>query len=130
RVKGGLHVVRYDHGSHLQALLQATNQMVDRVRPNGIEASGRLVVEDASGSADDRSCKTHALAHTAAEILRHLLLLASEINHLKGLCHAFSDRFPVAQPSLPQRKREVFLNIHRVEKSSALEKDADLFANL
>ncbi len=42
--EGGFHIMRDDHGSHLQPFLQATNEMVDRIRGNRIEAGSGFIV--------------------------------------------------------------------------------------
>src|SRR4051812_25176795 len=62
-MEGGLHVVCDYDGSHLQPLLQATNEMVDRIGRDGIEPGRGFIVKDTVRTPDDGTRQPHALTH-------------------------------------------------------------------
>ena len=125
-VKGRFHVVRDDHGSHPQTLLQATNQVVDGVGGDRIEAGRRLVVEDALGPPDDGPGEADAFAHAAAELLRHFFLLPRQIHHFERLGDACGDFLFVAQPA-SRRGKAMFSSTFIESKRAPLWKSMPIF---
>src|SRR5271166_6625097 len=124
-VEGALHIMGDDDGGDAEPLLEPADEAIDGIGDNGIEAGGRLVVKDALRFRHDCAGKADALAHSAAEALRHFFLLAGEVDHRKGAGHFLGDRSLVLHAVLAQREGDVFLDGHGIEQRGALEEDSD-----
>src|SRR6266568_4794236 len=80
--------------------------------------------------ANNGACKTNSLLHSAAQTLRHFFLLALHFHHFEHFLHFRTQNLWIAFTRLTQWKSDVFLHAHRIEKRTALEKNAHLFADL
>src|SRR6266403_4340586 len=129
-VKRIFHIMGDHDAGHSKALLQPANQSIDAIRYHGIEARCGLIIQYTGGPANNGACETNSLLHSAAQTLRHLFLLALHFHHFEHFLHFRTQNLWIAFTRLTQWKSDVFLHGHRIEKRTALEKNADLFADL
>jgi hypothetical protein len=69
--------VRDDDAGHLKLLLQLLDHLADALDVRGVEAGGRLVVQDNLGLDGDRARERGPLAHAAADRLAGMRYMMS-----------------------------------------------------
>ena len=90
---GTRHVVGDDDRGHPHIPLEHIDEIVDGVRPDGIEPGRGLVVEHDFGLIGDGPGQSDALLHPAAELVGHHVLDAVEADLGEALLHDPMDLF-------------------------------------
>ena len=124
------HVVRDDDARDAELLAHADHQLVDDGAGDGVEARGRLVVEDVLRAKRDRAGDADALPHAAGQLGRDSGRRRWEIDELQRF-HARAVDLALGQLLLlPQSHRDVLADGERVEERGELEDVADPRAQL
>src|SRR5262245_9181597 len=125
-VEGAADVMGHHDRGHVPLLLEAADQLADRVRRERVEAGRRLVVDHDLGLERDRAGQADALLHAARQLARELVLAALQVDPRQHLRHPRADASGRQIGGLAQRKGDVLPDRHRVEQRGSLEEKAGL----
>src|SRR3954452_12233214 len=106
------------------------DQLAEECGADRVETRVRLVEENDLRVEHERTCEAGALAHTARELVRHLVAGATESDLAEAAVADLGDLVLGLVGVLAQRERHVVVDVHRAEERAVLEQDAELLAHL
>ena len=108
-------------------LARAHHEPIDHRGGDGVEAGGRLVVEDVARPQRDRPGDPHTLAHAARQLGRHAFAGSRQIHQRQRFLHAVLD-FLFGELTPPQPQRQVVRHRQRIEQGRELKDVTDALA--
>src|SRR3954453_9555248 len=106
------------------------DQLAEKRGADRVETRVRLVEENDLRVQHQRARETGALAHTARELVRHLVAGAAEADLAEAAIADLGDLVLGLVGVLAQRECHVVVDVHRAEERAVLEEDAELLAHL
>src|SRR5215208_2016857 len=125
------HDVVRDHAVRAAVLLVDLHDELAQERgANRVEPGVRLVEEHDVGVEHQRAREARPRAHTARELVRHLVGGGSKPHLAEAPVHDLADLVLALVGVLAERERGVVEHVHRAEERAVLEQDAELLAHL
>src|SRR5512143_1682076 len=127
---GAVHVMGDCDRRHSQFFPQLDDELVDRVRRDGVQTRSRLIVQDDLRVHGDGSRKPNPFAHAARQVNGHLVLDYFQPDKRVLLRSDGPDLLVRQFRMRPQAETDILPHRERIEERRHLEQHAELFSQL
>ena len=119
----------HDYRGDRQLIPDPLNEVVNAVGHDGVQAGGRLIIEDNLRLVDDGAGQANPFAHAPGELRGVLVFGAGQLDCLEHLGHAVGD-LRLRERGVPaEGEGHILGDRHGIEQGRALEEHAELAAD-